>query len=298
MGLFRSNPRARRSLADQEKTKVVSSYYAKRGLGKSNLGRKQPTETLGNQQKPRRQKVLRTLILALIVSLVGYSLLLDPSPRLRLVQSENVAHQSVEDYQEGIASIWRQELGNRLKLTVNAGQIKQSILDKYPELADVEVHLPIAGKKPSIVLVPDTVALQIINSQGRFYTNDHGKVLAASSDISSLTNPGAIPAVVDRSGLELAPGTYVLSQSNVETIQILIASLQQANHEVTDLVLPQVINELDISLANKPYIVRFSLLEDPEQGVGAFLAFLETLKGQEQPQEYVDLRVPEKAFYK
>lgn len=295
MGLLRPKQRARRSLAEQNSR--AFSYYNKRGLDNRNLGRRQP-EAPAPQSQEGRRRVLSTLILILIVGLLGYSLLLEPSPRVRVIQSDQAAYATQEKYQEGISAIWREQLGNRLKLTVNSAQIEQKILNKYPELAEVDISLPVAGKRPLVVLTPHRVALSITNRQGTFYANSQGKILASANELDVLNRQDNFKEVVDQSGLELAPGTYVLSESNVETVLSLVAGLEQSGQKVAGLVLPPVINELDIRLEGKAYILKFNLVEDPEQGVGAFVAFLIASKGQTQPQEYVDLRVPSKAFYR
>jgi hypothetical protein len=105
--------------------------------------------------------------------------------------------------------------------------------------------------------------------------------------------------VADKSGLTVHVGTGVLPSSNVSFIQTVVVQLQAHALKVTSLTLPQGTSELDVTFNAKSYLLKFNLEGSAPQQVGTFLATYKYLQTQNvTPTQYVDLRVPGRAYYK
>jgi hypothetical protein len=104
--------------------------------------------------------------------------------------------------------------------------------------------------------------------------------------------------LVEASGRQPEVGKQYLPASTVRFATTLVYELQNGKVAVDHLDLPSSsAYELDVFLSGKTYHMRFNLQEDAMQQSGAVLAVLQQL-GSRSPAEYIDLRVPGRAYYK
>ncbi|GAC1502981.1 MAG: hypothetical protein NVS1B10_07930 [Candidatus Saccharimonadales bacterium] len=78
-----------------------------------------------------------------------------------------------------------------------------------------------------------------------------------------------------------------------------MAELRLKHFEVSSLSLPTSTSELDVSLTNQPYYIKFNLQTDNARGEsGTFLAAIASLNKQSiTPTKYIDVRLNGRAYY-
>jgi hypothetical protein len=113
------------------------------------------------------------------------------------------------------------------------------------------------------------------------------------------TAQSKLPQVVDQSGLQVKLNQQALTSADVSFIQTVVAQLAARKVTVSSLVLPASSNELDARIAGQTHFVKFNLHDnDARQQAGAYLATIAQLKRKNTPpSQYIDVRVPGRAYY-
>jgi hypothetical protein len=186
----------------------------------------------------------------------------------------------------------------RCKLLVDANDIKQKLLYDYPELADADVSIPILGRRPVVSLAAARPAIVLSSGHGAYVVDSRGKAILKIEDAKALEKD-QLPVVADQSGLDIDTNKSVLPSASIAFIEIVTAQLKAQKLTISSFTLPSIANELLVQPGGLPYTVKFNLLEDARQQSGAFLAVKAKLDNDKRtPAEYIDVRVPEKAYYK
>ena len=75
--------------------------------------------------------------------------------------------------------------------------------------------------------------------------------------------------------------------------------LEAKNISIKTLQLPNLINELRVVTTEKDYFIKFDMYGDARLQTGTFLALRKRFISQNtSPVEYIDVRVPERTYYK
>lgn len=306
-------PGGRKSLSDQPRRPVASherrgssvfSYYSKRPSPAQS-----PVAPSKTRISPSDFKViswnrwLRQLPFLLAAAGIGVSVLYavttDMTPKIIVSKdSEAALLRPMEDYQAATKRYLQSSILARCKLLIDTGSIKQKLLHDYPELADADVTIPILGRRPVVSLAAARPAIVLSSGHGAYVVDSRGKAILKIEDAKAL-DKDELPVVTDQSGLDLDIGKNILTGTSVNFIEVVNAQLKAQHLKVNTLTLPPAASELIITIEGLPYSVKFNLLEDARQQSGAFLALKAKLDGDKKtPAEYVDVRVPEKVYYK
>jgi hypothetical protein len=236
--------------------------------------------------------------MALIVVLLLSTLWLSPQPKVRLVgagEGGQLPYHTAAEYQRTAEKLLAGSFGNRTKLGFNRLKLLDGLRKAYPEIAAADVHLPLVGQKPVIILTLRDAGLNIVQD-GRIYIVDNqGTVVMLRAEPVK-----TIPTVTDQSGVPAQPGKQLLTAQQVNFISSAAAQLSAQKQAVSALLLPHdIANELHVRLDGLPYFVKFSMDGDGRVQVGTMLAMREYLEANHiQPIEYVDVRVEGRAYYK
>lgn len=289
-----------RRRAEGSESPKVFSYYARGSSNNTqNTGRYEPATQTKHRSYKRLAYLPSYIALCMLVAAGLYACWLQPNPKVVVLNKKGTLSRPNEDYQSGIATLWKRSILNQTKLTVQGATIKNNILGQYGELADAELELPLLGRRPTVVLIPAVPALQYISLNGAFYVSTNGKVMAKVTEVTEnqLQN---VPLVRDESGIAAEIGKNIIPEFEAAFLQNLSVYLTQEGHKIDSITLPAAsANEADVRLAGEAYYIKFSTLSDPRQSVGAYQVVKAKLDGEHTvPKEYIDVRVEEKVFYK
>lgn len=242
--------------------------------------------------------LLRRLTLLLCIMVLLFGLWLKTTPHVTIIKLDGTIQRSHDDYEAQIARLWAQDLGNHTKLTIRADRLSREIEQLFPELAAARVELPLIGQLPNVILTPGRPVLVLVTQKGAFYVDENGKTMVRSDQVEA-RDVGSLPTIRDDSGLVPEPGKPALPQVQMQTVVTLIRLAQAAHLELETVSLPAAPNEVDLTVKGTNYLVKFALDQDPKQGIGALLALRDKFSTDNiTPGGYVDLRVPDKAFYR
>jgi hypothetical protein len=233
-----------------------------------------------------------------VVLMIGWLLSLDTSPEVSIVNDNAAIKRDVSVYQQGISDLWSVDILNRNKVTLRSGSLISEIKLSYPEVRTVTIETRLLGNKASVLLELEKPKLILVTPEGGFYISENGKAMAKLGQIQGISTDG-VPTILDESGLVPSVGYLALSGSEINSVIDIVSLCEAAGMNLSSVKLPNEPNQLIIVVQGTKYSVKFSLGQSAEQGVGALLALRDKFEKEGiKPGEYVDLRVPDKAFYK
>lgn len=214
------------------------------------------------------------------------------------VASTNGLLRTRATYQEVAQEILSKSIFNRSKLTVNVSGFEQAMQTRFTELESVTLTIPLLGHEPVVGLISRKPVLKLATNHGVFLLDTEGRALLKASEAISVDSLN-LPLVTDETQVEVAPGKSVITASATRYITELHALLSQKQVAIQSMTLPATSEELRVTLKDKSYYIRFNIDADSRQSAGEYLALIEEFRtGTAEPIEYIDLRVPERAFYK
>ncbi len=291
--------RPRRRTAERLATPGVFSYHSsavsreKEKKQQSDAGR----PSVSHHKLRRALKI--TLFLALAAAFIA-NMLLSNTPKVVMVGNDTPTFLRDEaEYKETATQALKSSVLNNNKLTIDTGRVRTKLLERFPELADASVSLPIIGKQPTVYIQPSAARLLLSVPGGATYVLDgSGKAIATGEHAVELREAG-LPEARDESGLPITPGSTVLPGNSIAFITEVIGQLKAKELTPEAMILPAGNSELHIRLPGKPYTIKFNLRGSAREEAGAFLAAKHYIESQNKAVgEYIDVRVDNRVYYK
>lgn len=281
------------------------SYYARRSDELLNTGRQiarsETAEHARAASRYWRQRFgLGVLLVTGLICLV-YVSTLSTQPRIVVLASPSspVVLQDAAVYQSAANQILGSSIFNRNKITVNTTDLAVRMQAEFPELASVQVSLPLLTHRVTLNISNAQPVMLLATSNGSYALDASGTALLTGSQLSALSSL-SLPLVTDQSSIHVVLRKQALTSDNVQFILNVLAQLHSHKLSVYSSVLPASSSELDIRLTGQPYFIKFNLASNSgRQQVGTLLAVYDRLTAQQiTPGEYIDVRVDGRAYYK
>lgn len=312
MGLFQKQKETlegrRRPLAsDQAANRAAAfSYYARRSDTPTNTGRGQgdgaPDDgrfASGQLLAQNSTKIYAAVVVAAILGI--YMLLLSGTPKIVTVTKDtgNYVMQDPGAYAQTAAEVLGRSWLNKNKLTVDTAGVARELKKQYPEIKHADVRLPVLTMQPVIAVEAYRPALILTATNGAAYlVDENGRALLSASQLQADTEL-KVPTVQDRSGQEVRFGRQVLSGTTVRFIEEVLGIIEASGIKYGTVSLPPASSELDVAINGAPYFVKFNLQGDARLQTGTFLATKARLEKENAiPAVYIDVRVPERSYYR
>lgn len=269
------------------------SYHASRSTREANVGRELTRESPNPPSVQRKPLIIIGVILAIafFVSLQSTGAHIKV---LGSVESKELL-QSTSVYQDAASKLLAASVANHIKPLTDNAAIEGALRTKFPELTAVTVSQSVWHNYSTVTIEAVRPVMILMGNGGTFVIDDNGVARVPASQLSD-TARASLPVVDDQSGLTLAAGHAALPGTDVAFIEQILAQLKQADVSWQQLTLPSGSSELDVKITDQPYFVKFALRggADARQQAGTYLA----VKDKVTPTQYIDVRVPERAFYK
>jgi len=235
-------------------------------------------------------------LLIIVVSVCVMKLLaLSTDPKVVLLgQSKTTAAytHTAHTYEVAAQKLLAGSILNYTKLTVNSSGTARSLEAEFPEIQAASVTLPLAGNRLIVYMQVAQPSAVLETAGGDVALNKSGLALAKLNSL-----PVGVPIIVDQSHVVATVGKQVLPSGTVSFVQTVAYQFAAAKQPVVNFVLPASSPyEVDMRLEGKSYIVRFNLQASSLQQSGAAIATLQ--RPDVAPGSYIDVRVPERVYYK
>lgn len=277
----------------------VFSYYAKRSPS-DDVQIEQPAANKSRILLSWLRHAPSFVALAVVAVCLIFCSTLSTTPKIQVVgrPTDRTLIRGIAAYQGDIQAVLERSITNRSKLLIDTNKVAQELGEEFPELGDISVVLPLVSRRPIVQVRPAAPALVLGSGSGAFIIDQEGRAVVKADEVESSVKD-ALPVVSDESGLPVEPGKNALPKETVDFITTVTLQLGLQNIPVQSLTLPATANELHLRIKDKPYFVKFDVRGQGRQQAGTFLAVKEQLeKDRKVPAEYIDVRVPEKAFYR
>ncbi len=239
------------------------------------------------------------IICALLLLAVFFrSFLLDTTAQLDIVGSGAYLRDR-DEYQASINDKLKSSIFYRFRPTLNSEKLSSQIESQFPELQEVVISVPVFSHRPVVEFVVATPAALITSNNTVYVIDGDGRVLFNQKDAYDSSKIEKLPLINDESNTTISVGKPALSSAQVEYVRQVYLQAAAKNEKVSSIELQPGGTEIRVRFNDAPYFVRFNLNLDARQSFGTYFAVSEKLKGEgTTPKEYIDVRVPERAFLK
>ena len=273
------------------------SYYANRqpstSVPSTTTNRSRGSTELPEQRWYARRAVRRWAIVALGVVVLVELTFLSVNGRVTIIDAAGNLNSDADVvvYEKTFDNLLASNVLNRNKLTIDTNGIATRMRAAHPELQSVTVTTPLLGIHPSIYINVSEAMFTLKQDSSSY-------VLSAAGYVTGRGLVASLPVVADETGEDVRVAKQLLPSSHVTFMHTIWYQLTKQGIAVDRLVLPKgKAFEVDVRLKNKPYYLKFNVTEDALRQSGAAVAVIDQL-GSAEPKEYIDLRVPGKAYYK
>ncbi len=240
------------------------------------------------------------VLLASIVSILE----VDTKPRVVVLnESEGYALHAITEYQATATDVLRSSVFNSNKITIDTTEVAQTVQQSFPEINDTSLALPLLGHRPTLYIELTKPTLILQNGGQRILVDSQGHALSTSTSLKDVSQL-QLPTLTDQSNLTISLGDTVMSSSTITFVRTVLAQLDAAGVSVKRMVMPSRTEELDVYITGDSYFGKFNLHDGQtvRQQVGTFLATRQQLsrgkQGSRVPSQYIDVRIPGRAYYK
>jgi len=284
----------------------VFSYYASRSESAQGINGRNPLikndkrRLLDSGAKVRLPlKYLPSLLMtAVILFCLIYVTGLNSNVKLRTANEQQIGLNSRSEYEDSIAKMLEGSIANKSKLLIDTDKIASAISAKYPELGNVSIIMPLIGRRLVVKADPSPPGAILATNGDKYILDENGRIIANAGGQKSSVVEG-LPIIIDESKLSLKLGNYALSRDAIWFVQDIAFQLKNKKLSVQNMTLPADTNELRIKLQDSKYYIKFDLNGDSRVQAGTFIALNKKLSADNiVPDEYVDVRVAGKAYYK
>ncbi len=296
-----SKKRTRRITTIGPKRQQFNDYYRSQTKDKMSTvvrpeGSKRKSRINKRQASLHLKRLPQYIAGGAIVCAVLFASMLQTSPTILVSEDESLHNK--QHYVDSAQVILRQSLFNRSKLSFDSVSFKNKMLKANPELKDVNVAIPLTGRKLTVGLrhVP-AVFLFKASSGNQVIVGANGIVQAKATDIEA-SKLNTLLVINDSAPIKTDVGSAVLLPSDVTFINTVVTDLNTANIQAETVSLPLGAGEVHVIPKGATYTIKFLISGDPKQQTGAYLTVLKQPNIIQPQTQYIDVRLAERVFVK
>lgn len=295
---FRKKNYQKRNKINFPKNKIFSYRSAERSF-KSNSKSSNPNSTKTHRRNNSVfSRFLNTVIILAVVTSIGYIFYLNTDPIIKIEQE--VTPRNKADYYNAVRDELDSSLTYKNKLTFSSDKFRDHIKAEFPEIDNVMIEIPVLRHRPTIHLLVSEPSARLVTTDKNYIVDRQGIALFAEEEINDQYDTKDLVSINDSSGHPVVLGEPVLTERQISYIREIIDQSNAANTHAQTFTLEFGGSAVEVKYKDTSYIVKFSFYEDPRQSSGAYLAVREGIESGNVPlpKQYIDLRIPDRAYIK
>jgi hypothetical protein len=279
-------------------------YSSKRSFSDKSLNRRQVQvegETKAKKNTTDHFKLLPSYFAVVLVLASFYYLLsLSTRPDIIIVnQSEKTDLIDKKSLENKTQEILSKNLANRFKPTFDELKVSEDLEKLVPEITSVEVKVGLLRHSPQIRIEVSEPSLVLSTGTKLFVVGSDGNVLGDITRSRDGFNVDSLPLAQDQTNIDVQVGKKILTTLQVDYIKEIVFQSSQKGLNVSSMIIQAGGSQLDVRYGGINYFVKFNLFENARESSGVFLATKARLDSEGKvPSEYIDVRVPERAYIK
>lgn len=234
----------------------------------------------------------------LFVSIVFYLSLLTGEPKIVIKGNQQNVVRSTAAY-SGKAQELMNTASNKSKLLVNRQTISDDLTKAFPEIQSARVITPLFGQRATIQLELSKPQVLLNSGTNTYVLDSRGIAVIEITKNNGTFKTDGLPLIADESNAPITIGKPALT--SVQTAFLAELAHQSAAKQLTveSMSMTAGGGELNVRYVGTPYLIKFNLNEDARKSFGTYIATKEYLdKTKTKPTEYIDVRIPERAYVK
>lgn len=276
----------------------VYSYSSVRSAQERPLNRGEEKPTTQIVESKKMSKFINMLILLFVLGSSAYLSVLEPNAQVK-VSGEKIYPREKGSYEAKVNELLNKSIFNRNKLTFDEAKLAAEVSRQFPEVNTIHVGAPLMRHRPVVEVTLAKPSAKLVTRDKTYILDSQGQALFEESQASSSLDTNSLLTINDSSGHQITPGKPALTMVQIGFINEVIGQTSAKGLNPQSFALSEGGTAVDTRFENTDYFVRFSFYSDARQSSGAFLALREQLSTSgPKPQQYVDLRIPDKAFVK
>ncbi|MFO0882232.1 MAG: hypothetical protein U0491_02170 [Candidatus Saccharimonadales bacterium] len=299
MALFKRNKQkkaAERNPGDSQGQRVISYYTASRQQLDNFERRSQNTsDSLAFSRTERLRSHWFTIVICVtLAAALLYLATLSPVPHVVI---QGTVYRSASEYQSLVKQAFGSDIRNRLKPTLQKASLEKAIAEAIPEATTVSIKSSLLGHRPEVVLVsapPMATFTQAGNTS--LIISQRGRLLLPSG--TATIDQANLPILQNQTTIQGKAGEQFMRPDEAKAYQRLLAQYKQDNSTPVA-TLTTIPHEITIKEAGRGYYVRYLLDDTILTQYGSLRAVENKLKENNQkPNEYIDVRLTDKVYFK
>ena len=216
--------------------------------------------------------------------------------------SNTVAEDQQTAYEASILKIYKKHTIASQSWMADTTAISNEFTTQHPEVERLSLAMqtPLSTVMKADIRFRSPVFTYKDASGVQQFVDKNGVLFYKNMDAA--VNTGSLIQIEDQSGVVLKAGTSVITNdviTFVGQLHTIVPKTFGAKKKITGVIIPRSTREVQIKVSDTPYVVKFNSFRDINQQVGELTQLLAFLANQKiTPQQYIDLRVEHKAFYK
>lgn len=281
-----------------------SSFQYSSNRSQTDRVRSRTEPAVAEQKSARRAQFLKKITqLPYIVGGVGglfmifYFSALSGAPHIATPKDARLVR-DVASYQK-TASDLTSDPSSKSKFAINRQKIEEEFEKAHPEVMSAKVTTSLFSRSATIELQLTTPLLLLNSGSVTYVLDNRGTAVSDISKTKANFDTAELPLITDQSGIQIEIGKPALTSEQVAFASEVRhqSSVKQLNIESMTLVAGG--GELNVKYGSMPYFVKYNLNEDARKSFGTFFAAKEYLEqSRAVPAEYIDVRIPERAYTK
>lgn len=281
----------------EPKQKVISYYTATRNQLDGFERQSQTTnETKIEKLYSLKSKWFHILVLVVLLGCVVYMGSLGTNPHVTVVGTE---YRQAKDYNSVVASAYGNDFRNKIKPLLMADRLQEDIKKAIPEAAIVSVSSSIIGHQANVKIISDEpLAIFSQPNAPDMLMSNRGRLLLSTTD-NTIKQTSSLPIIQNLTGVEARAGEQFMRPDEAVALKRLI---QQYASDNSKPIFTLNTNPHEVAAKEEgrgSYQVRYILDDTIVNQYGALRATEKKLQElAQQPAEYIDVRLADKAYYK
>lgn len=249
----------------------------------------------------RRKMVLNSSIVVLILVFIG-SVIAHKISSFDISITDNIKKSpSTTEYEQTLREFSGNQIQNNFTFSLDNKGASSYLQEKHPEIKAVTIKHEIFDSWPEvkISLRKPVLKWQTRNEQKAFYVDSFGKAFA----FNAFGNDKELVHVNDESGVPAILGSPVISSRQITFLGQFVGGVKEISESsinVEKIVFPPLsTKQININIKNREYYIKVYLDRAAKAQSEQLVKSVKHLEAKgKEPQEYIDIRVAERAYVK
>lgn len=280
-------------------------YSSRRSVNDRAVNRQQVTLDDSRDSKKVSKRPLSKYLpsyAAILLVLIGlyYLFTLSSNPKITIINDNSKTQLISKDLlQKKAQDELNKSFFNKFKPTFNEDKLEKELLKLSPEIVSIEVETGVLKHNPQIKVEFSEPTALLSTGSNLYIIGSDGKVLADITKNKAGFKVDNLPLLQDQSSIPIEVSKKALTSSQLFYIQEINFQSSQKKLNVSSIIIQPGGSQLDVKYAGQNYYVKYNFFEDARKSSGVFIALKEKLDSEGTvPAEYIDVRVPERAYIK